>query len=216
MSELVTRWRGDALDLAPRASVADVDRVAHELVRRWSEQHRRYHTTEHLAEVLAAVDELAGPGGLTFHEGVLARVAAWYHDAVYLVAEPGRSERASAELARSELTDLGVATEDVDRVVGLVLDTVSHDLPTDDPLAAVFHDADLWVLAAPPERFDGYCAQVRQEHRHVPPVDYARGRAAVLSPFLERGDVYATDRARDAWTPAARENLRRELERLSG
>lgn len=216
MSEMVTRWRDDVLVLAPGAPVADVDRIGHELVGRWSEPHRRYHTTEHLAEVLAALDALAGPGGLTSHEAALARVAAWYHDAVYLVAEPGHSERASADLARSELSDLGMAEESVDRVVGLVLDTVSHDLPADDPLAAVFHDADLWILAAPPERFDGYCSQVRQEYERVPAADYARGRSAVLSPFLERDEVYATDSARDAWTAAARENLRRELERLSG
>lgn len=49
------------------------------LIARWSEPHRRYHTLEHLAQVLDGVDEFGG------HAEDLAavRFAAWFHDAVY-------------------------------------------------------------------------------------------------------------------------------------
>jgi predicted metal-dependent HD superfamily phosphohydrolase len=45
--------------------------------------------------------------------------------------------------------------------------------------------------------------------------DYRRGRSAILRPFLARPEIYATDHARRVWTPAARANLERELNRLA-
>ncbi len=216
VAELHARWRRDlgllSLDLDPGTARA----VADDLLLRWGEAHRRYHTLQHLTEMFQALDHLADVGELGTREGALARVAAWFHDAVYLIADPGPSERASAELAVRDLPRLGVHPADVDRVTGLVLDTVAHDVPVGDPLAEAFHDADLWVLAAPAARFDEYCLQVREEYLAVPDEVYAHGRTAVLRPLLARPDVYATRYARRAWTAAARGNLTRELDRLAG
>lgn len=83
-------------------------------------------------------------------------------------------------------------------------------------LGAAFHDADLWILSALPERFDEYCAQVRAEYAAVPDEAFAAGRTAVLLPFLRRDTVYATRHARRVWNERARLNLARELSRLSG
>lgn len=216
MPELLARWRRDVGLLSRDLDPATAREVAEDLLARWSEGHRRYHTVQHLTEVVHAVDELADADQLGVREAAAARVAAWFHDAVHLVAAPGPSERASADLARRDLPRLGVGAADVDRVAALVLDTVAHELPAGDPLAEAFHDADLWVLAAPAARFDEYCAQVRSEYAIVPDPDFARGRADVLRPFLDRPEVYATDHARRAWTDAARANLSRELDRLGG
>ena len=82
--------------------------------------------------------------------------------------------------------------------------------------AAAFHDADLWILSATQERFDEYCAQVREEYAAVPDDAFAAGRTRVLQPFLRRDTVYATRHARRAWNDRARLNLARELSRLSG
>lgn len=189
--------------------------VAARLLARWREPHRGYHDEQHLREVLAAVGELTGatPGD-TDH--ALAVLAAWYHDAVY-EGSPGEDEEASARLAESELPGLGVPEDAVARVASLVRASATHDLPSDGMSPeAVLHDADLWILASPPERFDEYCAEVRQEYRHVNDPDYRRGRTAVLAPFVDRHRLYATDHAHARWTAAARDNLWRELERLTG
>ena len=58
-----------------------------------------------------------------------------------------------------------------------------------------FHDADLWILGAPPDRFDQYCRQVRDEYAWVPDADYAAGRAAVLMPFAASDRLYLTPSA---------------------
>ena len=132
-----------------------------------------------------------------------------YHDGRHL-------EEASAVLAERELAAAGCEPSAAGAVAGLVRATLEHDLPATPGPEAVLHDADLWVLSAPSQRFDEYCAQVRDEYAHVPAEDFARGRTAVLAPFATRPRLYATTVAHERWTDAARTNLRRELDRLSG
>jgi predicted metal-dependent HD superfamily phosphohydrolase len=148
-------------------------------------------------------------------EGAVGRLAAWFHDAVYETAEPaGANESASAELAVRDLSALGLAGDDVDTVRDLVLATEAHDLP-DGGLPAAFHDADLWILSAPAERYGEYTAQVREEYAAVPDGAFAAARAAVLRPLLDRDFIYATHHAREQWGERARVNLAGELEVLA-
>lgn len=188
-----------------------------DLLDRWLEDHRSHHDVVHLAEVLAALDELAEGGDLPARDRHLAGLAAWYHDAVYEThAAAGANEQASAELAQQRLADLGLGPSDLALVARLVRESATHEMSAPGPAARAFHDADLWILAAPTERFDAYCHQVRIEYGMVGDEDFARGRSAVLAPFVERERLYLTDHAHERWTGRARVNLRRELDRLSG
>ncbi len=211
------RWITDCGEAVPGADRAAVAAVGADLVRRWDEPHRRYHGVSHLVEVLGAIEALSRAEGLRPRERCAALLAAWFHDAVYSVADPGANERDSAALAARALGALGARKDLVAKVVTLVLDTSGHDLGDvgDDPARVVLHDADLWILAAPVGRFDEYCRQVRDEYGDVPAAAYATARSAVLRPFLVRPHVYGTEHARRSWEPAARENLARELTRLA-
>lgn len=214
MTALMTWWREDLLALSPDADPQIVLDVGADLLARWTQEHRRYHTTQHLAEVLCAADDLAA--GLTLEQQLTARLAAWLHDAVYAVdAPPGDNERRSADLARTLLPTLGLSASVVGSVADLVTMTIDHAPAALDPVADCFHDADLWILSSGRDRFDEYCRQVREEFAHVPDVAYARGRTAILAPLLHRPALYRTARARDRWTASARDNLRRELDRLA-
>ncbi len=189
------------------------------LVLGWSEAHRSYHTLQHLGEVLAALSVLCTGPALQ-----VGRAAAWYHDLAYDPrALAGSNEHRSASLARDHLHRLGVDDPVVDAVEALVLMTVTHDAgahPAPSGTAYLpsamdaFHDADLWILAAPPARYAEYAAQVRQEYAHVPGPVFAAGRAAVMAPLVERDEVYRTAHARQEWTAAARRNVGSELARL--
>jgi predicted metal-dependent HD superfamily phosphohydrolase len=222
MHVLERRWLADCTAAAPQAPHHAVVEAGRDLLGRWGEAHRRYHGTTHLAEVLAAVDTLCTAEQAPAGDRVVARLAAWFHDAVYVV-EPATSaaanEAESAALAERLLGTLGVDATTRARVTASVLDTVDHGLSATaatDRARVVLHDADLWVLGAPVARFDEYCTQVRAEYAHVPAATYARERSAVLRPFLVRDHLYRTAHARDTWEPAARENLARELTRLAG
>lgn len=219
MDALRGRWRADCTGVAAGAPAETVDDVGTDLLRRWHEPHRHYHDATHLTEVLAAVDLLCSVDEVNGPHRAVATLATWFHDAVYDVDPAADNETASASLAARQLERLSVDPQVTARVVSVVLDTASHDLTPQasaDPARMVVHDADLWVLCAPVDRFDEYCAQVREEYAHVPVAVYASARAEVLRPFLVRDHVYRTSHARVEWEPSARENLARELTRLAG
>jgi hypothetical protein len=104
-----------------------------------------------------------------------ARLAAFFHDAVY---DPARSdnEAQSAELAREVLK--AVERPEADDVAAIVLATAKHELPTDAPRdTAAFLDADLAILAARPEVYDTYTANVRAEYSHIADAEFRSGRS---------------------------------------
>ncbi|NNM46831.1 HD domain-containing protein [Knoellia koreensis] len=215
MPALITWWTLDLRELAPQAHSDAVQAVGADLLRRWTEPHRRYHTTTHLVEVFWALEDLEQAGVVDTRDAALGRLVGWFHDAVYdPAAALGDNETASAALASRDLHALGLKDSDVETVRDLILATERHDLAPDG-LATAFHDADLWILSAPPERYAAYTEQVREEYAAVPDDAFRAGRAAILRPFLDRDTIYATDLARDTWESQARANLAAELTALT-
>lgn len=212
----MTWWTLDVAELAPGAHSDAVQAVGADLLRRLGEEHRRYHTARHVVEMFWALEDLEEAGFVSAREAALARVAAWFHDAVYDTSSSGgENEVDSAALAVRDLAALGFADEDVETVRDLVLSTHDHEL-SGTPLAAAFHDADLWILSSPPGRYDEYTVQVREEYAAVPDDVFRAARASILRPFLDRESIYATAFARESWEDAARANLAAELGLLTG
>jgi predicted metal-dependent HD superfamily phosphohydrolase len=189
-----------------------------DLLTRWREPHRRYHDLDHLAAVLDAVDLLAaedsGPDPTDNLVVVAARLAAWFHDAVY-AGRPGHDEADSADLAAGVLTTLAVPPALVAEVERLVRLTADHDCAADDRAGALLSDADLAVLAAPRPGYLRYVAAVRAEYAHVPDPDFRAGRAVVLRHLLAADPLYRTEAGRRRWQRAARANLSDELADLT-
>ena len=216
MPALITSWTMDVRGISPRAPDNDViEAVGADLLARWAEPTRRYHTTTHLVEMFWALEEMEESREINDRQCSVARLAAWFHDAIYDPASsPGSNEADSATLARKTLRRLSLRDLDIDAVDRLIRLTARHDADAGEPLEAAFHDADLWILSAAQERFDAYCDQVRQEYEHVPDTEYRNGRAAILAPLLHRDRIYRTSHALHAWETPARINLGRELTRL--
>ena len=193
------------------------------LLARYEQPHRKYHTSVHLSEMLTALKTLYKRHHTAIPRAVL--LAAWFHDAVY-EANPGEDEAASADLARTALTPLAstgsLTNREVTAIAHLIELTASHQLAdgieeyTSGGLtradAAFFLDADLAILAADSPRYTRYVAGVRAEYAHYAPDAFTRGRAAILQGFLNRTAIYASDTAHLLWDAPARLNLRTELE----
>ncbi|GAA3145467.1 HD domain-containing protein [Streptomyces echinatus] len=183
---------------------------ADDLLARWQEPQRHYHTVSHLTAVLDHVDTLAEYAA----DPDLVRLAAWFHDAVYL-PERSENEERSARLAERALPEAGVPDTGTAEVARLVRLTVTHDPADDDHDGQVLCDADLAILAAPPSGYAAYAAAVREEYHFVPNDAFRAGRAAVLRQLLELPRLFRTPYGQRRWEATARYNLAGELEMLS-
>jgi predicted metal-dependent HD superfamily phosphohydrolase len=172
-----------------------------DLLQRYAEPHRRYHTRQHLAECFQRLDEIRHLADRPAD----VELAIWFHDAVY---DPRRddNEQRSAALAGERLTDGA-------RVAQLVLAT-RHAAKPADADARVLVDVDLWILAAPRGRFDEYEAQIHEEYSWMPWPAYRRGRAKLIAGFLARDAIFSTPPFVERYEARARANLARSLARL--
>ncbi|MDQ0749364.1 putative metal-dependent HD superfamily phosphohydrolase [Streptomyces africanus] len=197
---------------AARGPAAGPDPVpyADDLLGRWQEPQRRYHTVAHLTAVLDHIDVL----GKYARDPDVVRLAAWFHDAVYL-PERSENEERSARLAERALPEAGVSAARTAEVARLVRLTVGHDPADDDPDGQVLCDADLAILASPPSAYAAYTAAVRGEYHFVPNEAFRTGRAAILRQLLDLPRLFRTPYGASEWEATARYNLTAELEMLS-
>ncbi len=182
--------------------------VFRDLLARYSEPHRAYHTLRHLEECFARL----APARPLCARPAEVELALWFHDAIY-DTQSARNEEMSAEWAERVLDDLRAPDEVTRRVRELVLSTKHHATPTS-PDACVLVDVDLSILGAEADRFDEYEHQVRQEFAWVPEPAFRQARAKVLNEFLARSSIYATEFFRQRLESRARDNLQRSLARL--
>ena len=176
-----------------------------ELLARYAEPQRKYHTRQHLEECLALFDEV---GGLAAHPAEV-EMALWFHDAIYDVKGSGNEER-SADWAHEALLAAGVACDIADRVRQLVLVTKHDGVPASVD-EQVLVDIDLAILGAERPRFDEYERQIRDEYGYVPGFLFRRKRRQILRTFLDRPVLYSTPALRERLDARARENLRRAI-----
>jgi predicted metal-dependent HD superfamily phosphohydrolase len=179
--------------------------VLEQLLARYSEAHRAYHTVQHLEECLELLDRVSH---LASHLGEV-QVALWFHDAIYDPRRTDNEER-SADACVEVLVAAGVSPETRQRVRELVLAT-KHDREPESADARLTVDVDLAILGAAPDRFDEYEAQVRREYAWVPELAFRHARAKILRQFLARPSIYATDFFRERLEERARLNLTRSL-----
>ncbi|MDQ0934501.1 HD domain-containing protein [Streptomyces turgidiscabies] len=194
----------------------DPDPYADNLLARYQESQRRYHTLTHLTAVLDHIDvlELAlEQAGTPAPDLALVRLAAWFHDAVY-APDRSENEERSARLAERALTEAGVSPAGTAEVARLVRLTVTHAPEPDDLAGQMLCDADLAILAAPADTYAAYTAAVREEYAFVPEDAFRAGRAAVLRQLLDLPRLFWTPYGTERWEKAARDNITAELEHL--
>lgn len=184
------------------------DEPLRDLLARYAEPHRTYHTVAHLAACFATLDLVA-------HEAerpAEVALALWFHDAIY---EPTRTdnEARSGALARQCLAAAGVEDAVTARVEALILATRHADVElVGDALVVV--DVDLSIFGASAEVYDAYARGVRCEYAWVDEARFRAGRASFLRGLLARSRIFGTRTLGARLEAPARANLRRELARL--
>jgi predicted metal-dependent HD superfamily phosphohydrolase len=201
-----TRW----MDAWRRIGAAPPPSLRADLLARYAEPHRAYHTVQHLDECLAA---LVPAAHLAQRLGEV-ELALWFHDAIYDPRADDNEER-SAHWAEHAVIDAGADRDAAARVAELVLAT-KHDAAPPPGDATLVVDVDLAILGADEARFAEYERQVRQEYAWMPDAAFRRGRAQVLASFLARPSIYGTRWFAERLEDRARANLQRSLDALAG
>ena len=206
-SPTIERWRATWRGLG---LVTSDDELYAELVTRYSDRARRYHTLQHLDECFTRLDE-ARAAAERIHE---IELALWFHDAVYDVRRQDNEQR-SAAWARDVALRAGVSVDITDRVHQLIIATEHDGVPAavDEKLMV---DVDLAILGAPVERFDEYESQVREEYSWVPGWVFRRKRREILRAFLSRPRIFNTEHFIATYEQHARANLERSIAALGG
>jgi len=176
-----------------------------DLVERYSEPQRAYHTLNHIEHCL---DEFDAARSLAQDAGAV-EMAIWYHDAVY---EPRKrdNEEKSARLALEVATRMGMRALRRKKVAAMILASRHHRSPAD-PDSQLFTDIDLSILGQSRSRFAEYEAQIRREYEWVPEPIFKAKRASLLRSFLDRPTLYSTLFFRKRYEARARENLAKSL-----
>ena len=169
-----------------------------------------YHTLSHALRVLADVKKFSHWWGVDDYGAV--QLAALLHDVVY-DTRSAENEAKSAEFTVWWGQALGIAPIVYTQAAEIIRATQSH-APSDSTDTRLVLDADLLILAAPPEWYETYRRSIRREYGWVPEPDWNTGRRRVLEGFLERDQIYQTAKLSAALEAPARANLQRELSRL--
>lgn len=186
----------------------DANAVYNDLVARYSEPHRAYHTLQHIGHCL---DELEQVRHLAANSDAV-ELALWYHDAVYDTKTKDSEER-SATLAVEMVRNASLSDNLGQSVANLIMATKHSATPSDSDVQLLV-DIDLSILGQAEEKFDEYERQVRKEYEWVSEDAFIAGRSAILKSFLDRPNIYATQFFRNKYETQARRNIARSLARL--
>lgn len=216
MQGRIPQWLYSALDDAlvgvgasagPGARRALID----DMISAWNEDDRSFYNCRYLAYVLERVDELEG----TTSEADLLRLAVAYRG---IRGEMGWEESrppnqitiSLAALRAEELLDLGVNAEQVTRIQALVEQLANHTPVPGDLSAYILVDADLALLASPPQQYRDFLSLLRRQASQMSDEEFLRSRRELITTLLERPRIFSTPLA-SQWENAAHENLEAEL-----
>ncbi|WP_394124811.1 HD domain-containing protein [Psychrobacter nivimaris] len=197
-------------DISPK----QIDRLWQDIVMRYGEPQRAYHTLNHIQQLLVEFENIKQ----VLSEPHIIALALYYHDVIY---DPTRSdnELQSAEFATDALGPY-LSQEQRQQIHAVIMMTANHQLDTlvdSDKYndAAYLLDMDLSILGAQWSAYEQYAKAIRQEYAHVADDDYRDGRTAVLQGLLAHPKLYLTDHYYNQLETQARDNIKHELTLLA-
>jgi predicted metal-dependent HD superfamily phosphohydrolase len=157
--------------------------------RAYREEHRHYHTLEHLESAFQYLYEEKQSELQLLSENEKATLfhAILFHDFFYQTNPyvPGENELLSAKSASEFINPF--LEEQKKLVERLVLITQHHDYSDTLPLIErLMISADLSILTATPEMYRRYAQQIRKEYQHIPDDVFNSHRQHFILSFLEK------------------------------
>jgi len=180
-----------------------------EIIKRYTEPHRKYHTLHHLAQML----HLASDRGIKLSDE--QQLAIWFHDVIYDVPAPKdiSNEKLSSEFARDFLERDRNASyfnwPRVDLICAIIEDTEYPHMPTI-PESAVVIDLDLSGLGL---NYWRNKELIRDEFSCYSDEEFNKGRLGWLKSMQKREKVFVSGLFDDL-EDGARSNIEAEIKIL--
>lgn len=181
--------------------------LGEDLLQRYREPHRHYHSLAHLEDCLSQAANLRPQ---FVHAGEV-EYALWFHDAMYDTRKTDNEQRC-ADWARQSALAAGLDAAAAQRIYELILATRHASLPATAD-AALLIDIDLSILGADAARFDAYEHEIRSEYHWVPSFLFQLKRKQLLREFLARPKIYSSAEYQRRLEAPARANLARSIAR---
>ena len=190
----------------------DADRRASalaDIVRHYSEPHRRYHNVSHL---LACLDEFDS-SDRSYVDSDVVLTALFYHD-VFYDARGVQNEKRSAVHCKNGTHYLGrpeLGAPAAECILATRHNGTDHLLSRESELVL---DIDLSILGALPAVFDEYERQIREEYEWVATEKFNAARAGILQRFIDSPRIYRTHASCERLEHRARENINRSISKI--
>ena len=184
-----------------------LSQVHEKLINRYSDTHRHYHNIDHIAACLNEFNEVEH----LLQNPVEVWLAVWFHDVVY-DPKAHDNEEWSVDYAEKALREI-IGEVTLENISRLIMAT-KHYRPASDHDSKFIQDIDLTILGGQRDIFDEYEERIRREYSWVPENRFRKGRADILSGFIERSTIYQTKYFRKKYEETARANLYYSISKL--
>ena len=174
-------------ELMQKFGLPENNETYHQLVKAYSEDHRAYHTLEHISACFEHLENVATHAEYP-HE---IKLALWFHDVIYNPFS-GSNEEDSAELAKLFLSQNSVSQDIIQRVYDLIILTKEHVSPSSCD-GKLMLDIDLSILGASEPIYAQFEKDVRKEYKRVPFFIFKKKRKEILKSFTLRPNIYHTE-----------------------
>lgn len=157
-----------------------------ELVTRYSEEHRFYHTLQHIKDCIFSMQSLPE---VAFNVKAVT-MAIFFHDIVY-DSKSKVNELNSANLMSELLSQFSFGDDFIKTVYNLILAT-QHPSKTTDPDSLILLDVDLLILASDEDTFIDYNNSIKKEFSWVPDDIFETERNKFLKSMLNEDEIFKT------------------------
>lgn len=178
-----------------------------DLLKRYSEPHRKYHNLEHINHCLREF----GTVWLLAEEPDVLELAIWYHDAIYDIGASDNEER-SADLVASVMRGFSLPEDLIKCVCDIIIATKHSEVPESFD-AKLMLDIDISNIGSA-EKFKETNKQVREEYSLAPEDVFNSGRSNIMQSFLNRPTIYLTEFFQEKYEKTARENIEMAIKEL--
>lgn len=180
-----------------------------DIVTRYNESHRFYHTERHISCMLHQLSEYTH----VVEDPVLVKLAIIFHDIVYIPTST-TNEEDSANYFEDVMTRHDMLPfQSIEIVKYYILATKSHAICTQLPGficsldLEIFLDLDMEILSSSRERYQEYAGNIRKEYIHVDRSIYCKRRSQFLRDLLSSNKLIFSSQYFVKNESIARDNL---------